>query len=554
MSTTTSAPDAVKESWMPMIAIALGQAIMSFNVASLPVSLSGMVNSFGVPPTTVATGIVMYSLAVAGFVMLGAKLVQRFGSTSVFRVVVALFGLAQILMTFSPVATVMLVAQLLAGLAAAVIVPALVALIAHHYHGQQQATAVGALGSARAAAGVCAFLIGGMLGTFIGWRPVFGILIAVSALVLVLSTKLKPEAPRPEVKIDLVGVVLAAAAIILISFGFNNLNRWGLGIARPGAPFSVFGMSPAPGMIVIGIVLLQCFIAWTRRVQASGGTPLLDLRVITSGEERAAVYAMFAVVALEAMLNFSVPLYIQIVQGRTPIETAIAMLPFNLTVFFTAMLVVKLYPIMTPRQIGRAGFTLCVVALVYLAWVVRNDWSAVPVMFGLIAFGIGQGALVTLVFNVLVTAAPKELAGDVGSLRGTTQNLAAGVGTAISGALLVGLLTSAILYRVAENPSLPPAVLSQLDMDSINFVSNDRLLTIMQGTTATPEQVTEAVRVNTEARLQALKIGLLLMAGVALLAIFPAGRLPNYRPGEIPSRPPVPMPGATAAAAVGREA
>ena len=52
---------------------------------------------------------------------------------------------------------------------------------------------------------------------------------------------------------------------------------------------------------------------------------------------------MFAVVALEAMLNFSVPLYIQIIQGRSPLETAIAMMPFNLTVFFTAMLIVKLY-------------------------------------------------------------------------------------------------------------------------------------------------------------------------------------------------------------------
>ena len=145
-----------RESWVPMIAIALGQAIMSFNVASLPVSLAGMVNSFGVPPTTVATGIVMYSLAVAGFVMLGAKLVQRFGSTQVFRIVVALFGVSQVLMVVSPVATVMLLAQLLAGLSAAVIVPALVALIANHYHGQQQATAVGALGSAWAGAGVAA--------------------------------------------------------------------------------------------------------------------------------------------------------------------------------------------------------------------------------------------------------------------------------------------------------------------------------------------------------------------------------------------------------------
>lgn len=530
-----TAPAAERESWVPMIATALGQAIMSFNVAALPVSLSGMVASFGVPPTTIATGIVMYSLAVAGFVMLGARLVQRFGSTAVFRIVVAVFGAGQVLMTFSPTATLMLVSQLVIGLAAAVNVPALVALIANHYHGQQQATAIGALGSACAGAGVAAFLIGGLLGTFIGWRPVFGLLIAVCAIVFLLSFRLKPEAPRPKVRIDLVGVVLAAASIILIVFGFNNLNRWDLGAAQPGAPFDVLGMSPAPLMIVIGVVLLQGFVAWCRRVQARGGTPLLDLRVITSNQERAAVIAMFSVVALEAMLNFSVPLYIQIVQGRTPIETAIAMLPFNLTVFFTAMLMVRLYQIWTPRVIGMAGFTLCTVALLWLTFVVRNDWSALVVMTGLILFGIGQGALVTLVFNVLVTAAPKELAGDVGSLRGTTQNLTAGVGTAVAGALLVALLSAKVMRAIADNPRLPAVIQSQVNLDSINFVSNDGLREVMARTTATLEQVVAAVEVNTAARLRALKIGLLIMACVSLLTILPASRLPNYKPEESPS-------------------
>ena len=341
---STAQPAEVRESWVPMIAIALGQALMSFNVTSLPVALSGMVNSFNVPPTTVATGIVMYSLAVAGFVMLGAKLNQRFGAVVIFRAVVILFGGAQVLMTFSPTANLMLTAQLLSGLAGAALVPSLVALIANEYHGEQQAAALGALGSARAGAGVLAFVIGGVLGTHIGWRPAFGILIAVSALVVLLSFKLKPAKGRPEVQIDLFGVLLTAAAIIFISFGFNNLNRWGLGLARPAAPFDLFGMSPAPFMIVIGIVLLQAFIVWTRRRTATGKTPLLALEVVTSASERAAVYAMFAVVALEGALNFSVPLYIQIIQGRTPIETAIAMMPFNLTVFFTAMLIIKLYP------------------------------------------------------------------------------------------------------------------------------------------------------------------------------------------------------------------
>src|SRR6516225_261188 len=106
-----------RQSWVPMIAIALGQAIMSFNVASLPVALGGMVNSFGVPPTTVATGIVAYSMLVAGFVMLGAKLAQRYGALRVFRVAVLLFCASQVLMTFSPNATLMITAQALCGAA-----------------------------------------------------------------------------------------------------------------------------------------------------------------------------------------------------------------------------------------------------------------------------------------------------------------------------------------------------------------------------------------------------------------------------------------------------
>ncbi|CNI25610.1 MFS transporter [Yersinia mollaretii] len=525
----------VKESWVPMITIALAQILMSFNVASLPVALGGMVKSFNVPPTTIATAIVMYSLSVAGFVMLGAKLNQRFGPLVVFRSTVLLFGIAQVMMTFSPNVTVMISAQALSGLAGAALVPALVALIAENYRGTQQATALGALGSARAGAGVAAFLIGGILGTYIGWRPAFGILIVLSAVIFVLSFRLKADKGRPEVGIDIIGVILAASAIILLSFGFNNLNRWGFGLVRDGAPFDLLGFSPAPFMIVLGIVLGQAFVVWTRRRQEQGKTPLLALEVITSPTEKAAVFAMFAVVALEAMLNFSVPLYIQIVQGSTPMATAIAMMPFNLSVFFSAMLIVRFYKKLTPRKIGRYGFITCTIALLWLAFVVRNNWSEFAVLVGLVIFGLAQGALVTLLFNVLVSASPKELAGDVGSLRGTTNNLANAIGTAVAGALLVGLLSANVMRGVAETPILTPEIQAQVNMDSINFVSNDRLQGVLAQTTATPEQVAEAVRVNEEARLRALKFGLLIMALLSLLAIFPAGRLPDYLPGELPA-------------------
>ena len=80
------------------------------------------------------------------------------------------------------------------------------------------------------------------------------------------------------------------------------------------------------------------------------------------------------------------------------------MMPFMLTVFFTAILIVRLYERFTPRQIAICSFVLVAVGTAWLAFVVRNNWSTPPVIAGLITVGLGQGALVTLLFNVLVTA------------------------------------------------------------------------------------------------------------------------------------------------------
>src|SRR5262245_34205229 len=103
---------------------------------------------------------------------------------------------------------------------------------------------------------------------------------------------------------------------------------------------------------------------------------------------------------------------------------------------------------------------------------------------------------------------------------------------------MVDLLSMIALGGIAASPKLTPELQAQVDLDSINFISNDRLQTVLAGTTATPAQVAEAVRVNTESRLRALKIGLLIMSGIAFLSIIPAGRLPNYVPGEIPADQP----------------
>ncbi len=533
MGNTTPTEQQRMDPWLPMIVIAMGQALMSFNVAGLPVSMSGMVESFGVPPTTVGTAVIMYSMGVSGFVLLGAKLGQRFGSKIFFQASVTAFLLAMIIMVISPTAQIMLLGQALAGLAGAALVPTLVVLIAGHYNGAQQAKALGWLGSARAMASVLAFLVIGTLERFVGWRVAFALLIVHAAAILIMSFKLKASTPRPEVKIDFVGVLLAASGIIILTLGVNNIRNWGLFFAGPRAPYNILGISPAPLSIVAGIILVSGFLAWTRRRETLGKTPLFAMQVIKSGRERAAVLAMFAIVGMEAAINFSVPLYIQIVQGRSAFDTAIAMMPFNLAVFFTAVLVVKLYDKFTPQQIARYGFTLAAGGGFWLTFVVTNNWSSVPVLIGLVIFGIGQGALVTILFNVLVTASPKELAADVGSLRGTANNLAASVGTALMGALVVAVLSAGVMRAVTSNPIITAELKSQVDLSNINFLSNERLAERLKQTSATPEQIEEGIRINEESRLRALKVAFFTLGIIALLMIFPCGRLPDYRPGEL---------------------
>jgi MFS family permease len=537
-SVSTIAPrseDAVKASWLPMIIILMAQIQMAFNVNALPVSIGPIVEELDAPATAVGTALVVYSLFVAAFVMLGAKLGRLIGERLVFQVTVVLHGLAMGMMAFSSDVSTMNNAQALAGLAAAALVPTLVVLIAANYHGRQQEQALGLLAGAPAMSGVLAFLVAGYLGTLLSWRYSFGILVLLAAAVFFLSFRLEPVKRQPGVKIDLGGAALAAVAVILISLGFNNLNAWGLLLAKPTAPFSLFGLSPAPFMIIAGIVLGQAFFTWSYKRQADNKTPLVALEVLDSSQERAAMYALLIIGALGPAVNFLIPLYIQIVQGRTTLQTAVATVPYTLAIFSAAVLIVRLYSRLAPRWIGFFGFIIVAAGLTLLAFTIRNDWGTPIVIFGLIVLGLGEGSLLTLVFNVLVSASPKALAGDVGALRGVANNMSTALGTAFSGVVAVGLLSLFITSSLVNNPTIPPELKAQVALDNINFVSNDQLLETMNNTTATPEQVAEAVRINTESRLQALKASFLILAGIALLAVFPANGLPRYVPGEIPS-------------------
>ncbi|MCY1061563.1 MFS transporter [Nannocystis sp. SCPEA4] len=517
---------------MPLIVIVLAQLQMTININILPVSLGPISEEMDAPATATATALLLYSLFVAAFVMLGAKLGKLVGERRVFQIGVVAHGLAMALMAVSTNTSTMNVAQAIAGVVAAGLVPTLVVLIAANYHGRQQETALGVLAGIPAVGSAVSFVIAGFLATALSWRYSYWLIVFLAVVVLILSYRLTSIPRQRGIKIDVVGVALSAAAIALILFGFNNLQTWGPLVAEDRAPFSVLRLSPAPMFILLGIVLGQAFFAWSRRRVAADKQPLLAREVLDSVEEKSAVIAFLVAGSLSLAVGFLIPLYVQIVQARTPLYSAVAILPYAVAVAVAGVISVRLYERVSPRRLGIASFILIAIGLVMVAFTVGNAWGIVAVILGLLLVGIGEGTLLTLLFNVLVSASPKRLAGDVGALRGVVNNVSNAIGAAFASVVAVGLL-SALLASAFDRSELPPQLETRVLFDDVDFVTNDELRSVLGATSATPEQVEEAVAINEDARRRALQASFLIVAGISLLSIFPAARLPRYVPGEL---------------------
>ncbi|MCL2543552.1 MAG: MFS transporter [Nocardioidaceae bacterium] len=524
----------VRAPWFPLVIVVLAQLQMAVNLNVLPVSLGPLSEDLGTPATAAATALLIYSLFVAALVMVGAKIGKLLGERLVLQVGVVVHGAAMALMATSTDATTMNVAQAIAGVAAAVVVPTLVVLIAASYHGRQQATALGVLAGIPAVSSAVTFVVAGFLATALSWRWSYWLIVALAVVVLALSRGLKPIPRRPEIRIDVVGVVLSAAAIAAILVGFRTMQTWGPLVAAPGAPFSVLRLSPAPLLIVVGVVLGQAFFAWSRRRSDHGREPLLATEVLGSDEERSAVIAFLVAGSLSLAVGFLIPLYVQFAQGRTPMASAGAILPYSVAIAAAGVLSVRLYDRVAPRLLGVASFVLIAVGLLVVAATLGRDWSTAAVVVGLLLVGAGEGTLLTLLFNVLVSASPKHLAGDVGALRGVANNVSNALGAAFAGVVAVGLL-GVFLATGFARADLPDHVERQAFSGHVDFVTDGDLRSTLRRTSATEEQVDRAVAVNDDARLRALRAAFLLVGAVSALAVFPAWRLPRYVPDELPA-------------------
>ncbi|MFC4313571.1 MFS transporter [Steroidobacter flavus] len=518
--------DKVRFNWLPLAILASAQVLLVFNIATLKISIEGIVTAFETGSGMVKTAIIMYSLVVAASILASTRLAIIIGARRIFRASIALFGLAMAAMAWSPNASVLVLAQMIAGAAAAVLTPASVQLIANHYPGEQRAIALGRLSATRSLSLAPAFLIAGAIATWNDWRITFMLLLVLAAGVYFCSLYLRHDRGLlPNVKItstEIAGLAAVGLAMLLIGLSTDNITNWGMVRARPGAPFSLLSLSPALIGMLLGAALIKLVLVWMGRRHVGGCLGVMQL--LNTPMQRSMLLSIFTIAAVSSGVTFLIPLYIEIVQGRSSLATAYALVPFTIASFVGALFVSRFGTPVAMRNATRYAFLAVGTGLVLLGAIVRNDWSDASVVLSLAAIGLGEGALATLLFKTLAAVAPLEVSEDVEPLCSATSHFAAAVGAAIAGALVIGVLSLNVNRHLASDPAIGTELRAHLDLNRVAFISNDRLQQVLEQAALTPEHIANAVQINTDARLFALKLSFFALAGLTFVGFLPHAR------------------------------
>lgn len=511
---------------LPLAILASAQVLLVFNIATLKISIEGIVTAFDTGSGTVKTAIIMYSLMVAASILASTRLALIVGARRIFRASIALFGAAMAAMAWSPNASVLVVAQMAAGAAAAVLTPASVQLIASHYAGEQRAIALGRLSATRSLSLAPAFLIAGAIATWNDWRITFMLLLLLAAGVYFCSVYLRHDPGLlPNAKItgtEMAGLAAVGFAMLLIGLCSDNLTTWGVVRARPGAPFSPFNLSPALLGMLCGAVIIKLVLVWMGKRHVGGCLSVMQL--LNTPMQRSMLLSIFTIAAVSSGVTFLIPLYIEIVQGRSSLATAYALVPFTVASFIGALFISRFSTPKAIRYATRYAFLAVGSGLVLLGAIVRNDWSDASVVLSLAAIGLGEGALATLLFRTLAAVAPTEMSEDVEPFCSATSHFAAAVGAAIAGALVIGVLSLNVNRHLARDPAIDTELRAHLDLNRVAFISNDRLQQVLEQSPLTPEHIANAVQINTDARLFALKLSFFALAGLTFVGFLPFAR------------------------------
>jgi MFS family permease len=522
--------------WLPLVILAAAQFVMVLDSSVMNVSISQIVEDLDTTVTGVQGAITMYTLVMAAFMLVGAKLGDIWGRDRAFAIGLAVYGCGSLITALSPNLYVLLFGwSLVEGLGAVLVIPAIAALTAANYEGKDRAFAYGIIGGVAGAAIAVGPVIGGFVTTYYSWRYVFVGEVVIVIAVLILRKRMH-QAPRPEhpPRLDFGGGALSAAGLGLIVFGILQSSTWGWvwPLDAPtigGNEITPLGFSLVPFLIVGGILLLWCFALWEERRTRLGLDVLLDRALLKIESLRAGLATLTSQQLVLMGTFFVLPVYLQVVLGFDAFETGKRLLPMSIAMLAAALTGPKLVTHLPPRAIVRIGLLAMALAAFVLVGTIDVSLNDTGFKISLALFGIGAGLLMSQLGNVIMSSAPQAKTNEAGGLQGTAQNLGASLGTALIGSILLTGLLTGFNARIAENPALSDATKAQVSTateQGIEIVTTDQVHAAVLEAGATEAEADAITADYADAELDALRKAMFAVGLLALLSIVLTRRLP----------------------------
>ena len=423
----------------------------------------------------------------------------------------------------------------LEGVGAALILPAIVALVAANFGAKERPRAYGLVMAAGAIAVAVGPLIGGLFTTYLSWRLVFAgeVLIVLGILVLVRRIADEPRGDTP--RIDLVGVVLSAAGLGAAVFGVLRSSVWGWVSPKPDAP-ELFGISATLWLILGGLLLVWAFFQWESRLEERGDEPLVRPSMLDNVQLRGGLRMFFFQYFVQSGVFFVVPLFLSVALGLSAIDTGVRLLPLSVTLLIAAAGIPRFLPDANPRRVVRLALLAMFAGTVVLLGAVDEDASAEIVTVPMLLLGLGIGALASQLGSVTVSSVPDELSPEVGGLQNTATNIGASLGTALAGSVLIASLTASLISGIQTNPDVPKQVAQTASVKlaaGVPFISDADLGSALEEAGVTGDTAKAIEKENATARLGALRAALSVIALVAVLALLFSSGIPIRQPGAV---------------------
>lgn len=527
--------------WWPLVALATAQFVMVLDQSVMNVSISTLVKDFDTTVTTIQSVITLYCLVMAMFMMTGAKVGDIIGRRRAFIVGLIIYGCGSAMTAASQTVFILALGwSILEGIGAALVLPALAALIAGNYEGGDRKIAYAVIGGVAGAGIAVGPILGGWATTELTWRIVF-----VGEVVLVLAilgmSRLINDVPLTgrRLHLDGVGTMLSAAGLGAVVLGVLQASTWGW-VKPKDSPLEPFGFSLTIFVVALGAGLLWAFVAWQRHREEAGQDPLVHLDLVKVPPLRSGLVGMFSQNLILMGVFFVVPLYLQLVLGLNALETGIKMLPVSIAMFLASAMGSRLSANFAVRTIVRSGLTITFLAALALLATVQPELGDAAFAVSMALLGVGMGLMVSQLGNVVQSSVDASGRGEAGGLQYTGQQLGSSLGVALIGAIVLTGLTSAFVSQIQDDERISEAVASQVTVavePGIDFLTVDQVRTAAQEAGLGEATTTALVDDYQTAQIQSLKGGLLVAAFLALISLAFTRDLPHESP-KAKERPP----------------